>query len=232
MLWHEKVRLYLRRNGMTQDDLAESLGVSRTAVGHYLAGRRSLKYDQMVKIAALLRLRVEDLVRESAVDQNLEDVDDLDVWDENTPLRPDEVALPFFREVELAAGAGRYEVIENHGHKLRFSRATLKRAGVVPENAYCARVSGNSMEPVLPDGAAVGIDTGSTRIRDGEMYAINHDGLLRIKILHLLPGGTIRVRSINSDEWPEETYSGQALEHITILGRVFWWSVLRVSSRH
>lgn len=83
------------------------------------------------------------------------------------------------------------------------------------------------MQPVLPDKATVGIDTGSTKIKDGEMYAIDHDGMLRVKILHRLPGGGIRIRSFNRDDYPDEDYSAEHAANIRILGRVFWYSVMR-----
>lgn len=152
----------------------------------------------------------------------------MDAWDSNTPLDPDEVELPLFREVELAAGAGQTEVIENHGAKLRFARSTLSRAGVLPENAACAFVKGNSMSPVMPDGTTVGVDTGDKHVRDGEIYAIDHGGMLRVKYLHRKPGGGIKIVSQNSIEYETEELSAQEVaESIRIIGRVFWWSVLR-----
>jgi phage repressor protein C with HTH and peptisase S24 domain len=37
---------------------------------------------------------------------------------------------------------------------------------------------GNRMDPVVPNGTCVGVDTGDTAVRDGETYAIDHDGML------------------------------------------------------
>jgi phage repressor protein C with HTH and peptisase S24 domain len=151
----------------------------------------------------------------------------LDLWDSKTPLRDDEVALPFFREVELAAGSGRHEVVENHGLKLRFARSTLKRKGIIESNAACVTVSGDSMSPVLPGGCVIGIDKGNTSIKDGDTYAIIHNGELRVKRIYKLPGGGIRLRSWNIDEWPDENYTmEEAHQQITILGRMFWSSTL------
>lgn len=150
-----------------------------------------------------------------------------DLWDSSTPLHDDEVELPFFREIELAAGSGRTEVQENQGLKLRFAKSTLKKQGVSASSAACVTVSGNSMEPVLPDGAVIGIDTSKKTIKNGDMYAIDHNGHLRVKLLYMTPDNGIRLRSFNSDEWPDEQYSGESAEKIRILGRVFWYSVLR-----
>jgi phage repressor protein C with HTH and peptisase S24 domain len=165
----------------------------------------------------------------TSADNELEFIGHMDAWDSDTPLDEDEVELPLFREVELAAGAGQTQVIENHGAKLRFAKSTLSRAGVVEENAACAFVRGNSMEPVMPDGTCVGVNTGDTAIRDGEIYAIDHDGMLRVKYLHRRPGGGIKIVSQNSSEHATEEYSAQAVidNNIRVIGRVFWWSVLR-----
>lgn len=147
-------------------------------------------------------------------------------WDSNTPLGEDEVEVPFYTEVLAAAGAGTIVQEENSGPKLRFSRSGLKRAGVDPENAACVRVQGNSMEPVLPDGTTIGVNTADTAIKDGKMYAIDQEGMLRVKLLYRLPGNGLRLRSYNADEWPEETMRPDEADRIRVIGRVFWYSVL------
>ena len=159
----------------------------------------------------------------------IEFIGHMDAWDSNTPLDPDEVELPLFREVELSAGAGQTQVQENHGAKLRFAKSTLSRANVAPENAACAFVTGNSMEPVMPDGTTVGVNTADTGIRDGEIYALDHDGMLRVKYLYRKPGGGMMIRSQNQQEHPDEHLTAQEVsdENIRVIGRVFWWSVLR-----
>lgn len=152
----------------------------------------------------------------------------MDAWDSNTPLDEDEVELPLFREVELAAGGGATQVIENHGAKLRFAKSTLRRAGVPAESAACAFVRGNSMEPVMPDGTCVGVNTADKAIKDGEIYAIDHGGMLRVKYLHRRPGGGIKIVSQNAGEHPvEEVNAEEMAANVRVIGRVFWWSVLR-----
>lgn len=152
----------------------------------------------------------------------------IDAWDDDTPLDDDEVYVPFLKEVELSAGSGRTVVEQSHKQKLRFGKLTLRKQGVQPDDAVCVTVSGNSMEPVLPDKSTVGVDQGSTSVVDGKMYAIDHDGQLRVKTLYRLPGGGIRMRSFNRDEHPDEEYTAQEMidQNIHIKGKVFWSSVL------
>lgn len=148
----------------------------------------------------------------------------LSAWDDDTPLDDDEVARPCFTEVEASAGAGKTVVQENHGPKIRFSRRTLSKCGVLEDNAYGIKVSGNSMMPVLPHGATIGVDVGNKSIVDGEMYAIDHDGMLRVKMLYRVPGNQVRLASFNREEYKDETVS---MNEVKVIGRVFWYSVLR-----
>lgn len=154
---------------------------------------------------------------------NAEYVGMISAWDDDTPVDEDEVEVPFLREVELAAGSGKTSIEETTRWKLRFGKQTLRKKGVQPENAVCVVVRGNSMEPILPDGSTVGVDRGATNITDGKVYALKDDGMLRVKILYRLPGGMVRLRSYNRDEYSDEDRS---LESIEIIGRVFWSSVL------
>jgi len=151
----------------------------------------------------------------------------MSTWDDATPLDPDDVEIPLFKEIEIAAGDGATHSVEINGRKLRFSKATLKAAGVDAANAACATVTGNSMERLISDGATIGVDRGRTQIRDGEIYAIDHDGMLRVKYLYRMPGGGLRLRSENSGEHPDEILTQEQAQRIRVLGWVFWWSTLR-----
>ena len=84
------------------------------------------------------------------------------------------------------------------------------------------------MAGVIPDGSTIGIDTSFKDVIDGEIYAIDHDGMLRVKFLYRVPGGGLKLSSANSEEHPPEVYSAEEVQHnIRIIGWVFWWSVLR-----
>ena len=158
------------------------------------------------------------------ISSNIKELGSFDLWDRNTPLNSDEVAVPFYEDVRLSAGNGFADDIADYNNfKLRFSKATLRKQGVQFENAVCVIADGNSMEPVIPDGTTVGIDLGNKTIRDGKIYAINHGGLLRIKLLYNMPNEQVKIRSYNSDEHPDEIAE---LQDISVLGKVFWYSVL------
>ena len=158
------------------------------------------------------------------ISSNIKELGSFDLWDRNTPLNSDEVAVPFYQDVRLAAGNGFADDIADYNNfKLRFSKATLRKQGVQFENAVCVIADGNSMEPVIPDGTTVGIDLGNKTIRDGKIYAINHGGLLRIKLLYNMPNEQVKIRSYNSEEHPDEITD---MQDISVIGKVFWYSVL------
>lgn len=148
----------------------------------------------------------------------------IEEWDNNTPLSDDDCEAPLYKEIKLSAGNGFADDIEDYnGYKLRFSRKTLRKHGINPADVVCVTADGDSMEPVFPSGATLGINTADKTIRDGQIYAINHGGLLRTKILHKLPDNKVRIRSYNQAEYPDEEAS---LDDLSVIGRVFWWSVI------
>lgn len=227
---------------LTQDDLADQCGWNtQSAVSQYLNARIALNLDALLKLSKALdfspadvspRLasmipgasegasNVANLRSRRPADSNAELVDS-ELLEGDEPLRPDEVWLPVFREVEFSAGDGATQVIENHGVQERFSLPRLSRYGVQPENAALATARGDSMVPAITDGATIGIDKGCTSIIDGKIFALDHGGMLRVKRLYRLPLGRVRVVSENADEYPEEVYSLADPDAPRILGRVF-----------
>jgi len=231
MSTRDRIIELMKRHGLKQKHLADMTGASKATVNQWVSGKitPSNKYDR--QLAGALKTSINYLIhgldenqQARGVESQVEFVGRIDSWGSNTPLDDDEVEVPFFMDVELAAGLGSELKQENHGPKLRFSKSTLRMCGVQSENAVCVKVSGNSMEPSLFDGDVVGINLGDKRVVDGKSYAINHDGLLRIKRLYLVGGGGLRINSFNQDEHPDETLGLESRALVTVIGRVFWSS--------
>lgn len=144
-----------------------------------------------------------------------------------TVIDPNDIDLVFFNEKPLT-DTGKTHVIEDTDQSIRLLRAQLDQLGIKHSDAICARMIGNSMAERIEDGSIVAIDRGLTQVVDGEIYAIEHDGMLRIKYLHRMPGNGLRLRSHNSAEYPDEIFRAAQLDEqrIHILGWVFWWSTL------
>lgn len=217
--------------GLRATDISERTGVSRTTVSFWLSGTNGAKGKNLLALAKALECSPDWLSDGvgSPGDGRANALSPIEPWDENTPLDDDEVYVPFLQEVELAAGSGRFVIEESDSARLRFFKKDLRQNGVQFSNAKCVKVGGNSMLPVLRDGATVGVNIGKNTLSDivdGDMYAINHNGQLRVKQVYRLPTG-IRLRSFNRDEHPDEDYTFQQIQEqqISILGHVFWWAM-------
>jgi len=59
LAWAERAQMMMNRRGVTYDGIAPALNVtSRSAVGHYLAGRRQLSALQAIALAERLGCRI------------------------------------------------------------------------------------------------------------------------------------------------------------------------------
>lgn len=224
---------------LTQADVAEACGWSgQSAFSQYATGKVPLNVEALLKLAKALDFDASEVssrllstvasVQQDRIQPNVK-LGTIEIWDDETPLDDDEVYVPFLHEVELAAGSGRFAIEENANSRLRFNKKDLRHNGVQFSNAKCVKVGGNSMVPVLRDGATVGVNVGKNSLSDivdGEMYAINHNGQLRVKQVYRIPTG-LRLRSFNRDEHPDEDYTFQQIQEqqISILGHVFWWAM-------
>lgn len=212
-----------------QSNLARLLNVSPQVVKNWET--RGVSASGLVNAAKVIGVSVAwvetgegEMAAIKQPESNATPLGKIEEWDNNTPLSDDDCEAPLYKEIKLSAGNGFADDIEDYnGYKLRFSRNTLRKHGINPADVVCVMADGDSMEPVFPSGATLGIDTGSKNIRDGQIYAINHGGLLRTKILHKLPDNKVRIRSYNQSEYPDEEAS---LDDLSVIGRVFWWSVM------
>ena len=225
----ERLQFAMDKMGKNQVELAALAGTSQVTISNILNGvtkspRNGLQIAKALKISPEWLLNGTGEMVQLKIESNVAETGSFELWDRNTPLNDDEVEVPLFQEIRLAAGNGfADDIMDYNNFKLRFSRATLRRQGVQYENAVCVTADGNSMEPVIPNGATVGIDTGNKTIRDGSIYAINHGGLLRIKLLYNMPNNQIKIRSYNTDEYDDEIAD---LNEVSVIGKVFWYSVL------
>lgn len=224
-----KAELKAQGESMTQESLAHDCGWrGQSAISQYTNGRIPLNLDALSKLSNALKVPPGDISPRLAArlpkpSSNAAELSAASVM-EGDPTAT-EIDVPYYREVELAAGDGAFEVIENHGVTKRLPLRALEQSGVLPQNAACATVKGDSMAPNLPDGTCVAIDKGTTTIYDGDIYAVDHDGMLRIKVLYRLPMQRVRIVSYN-DDFPDEFVSGQELQFFRVIGRIFWFEVV------
>lgn len=231
--WNLLAKARMKDLGVTQEQLAERLHVTQGAVAHWLGGRREPGLNRINQILGALHMPPLSIggqaVQSSmAPDDGRQDADAPDgvapmtIRESDSSRYEYEIELPLLREAEGDPDpASALEELDYSG--IRFSRHALKQRQIEPEQVACVIVSGDSMEPVFPDGAVLGIDRGRCEVVDGKVYALVDEGMLRIKVLHRLPAGQIRLRSYKREEYPDEE---RPLAGIQVIGQVFWSSVL------
>lgn len=124
-------------------------------------------------------------------------------------------------DVQLAAGSGAVNSIYEQVGSLSFRRDFLRSCGVSnPENAKVVNVTGTSMEPTIPDGAVLLVNTSNTEPRNGHVFALAkaNDGLVVKRLIQT--GEKWMARSDNPDGNPDFQINDGEL--VTIIGRAIW----------
>lgn len=139
-----------------------------------------------------------------------------------------DIELPLYKELPKALGSSDTHIVEIPGETVRLPRRYLESLEVDPCDAICVPMVGDSMSEKIQDGSTLAVDRSLTHIIDGQIYALQHDGMLRIKYLHRLHDGAWRLRSHNSSDYPDEIFSAEQIkkQNIGVLGWVFWWCTL------
>ena len=130
-------------------------------------------------------------------------------------------------EAQLSGGNGSFVVSDNVREYCAFRKEWLFNALGSPQGKYLLAVSGDSMSPTIQNGDTVMLDTISTHIFDGNIYALRMDDTIMIKRLALRPGEKIMVISDNREEY--EPYEA-ARKDIHVLGRIVWFARTLVKS--
>ncbi|EBW7250974.1 XRE family transcriptional regulator [Salmonella enterica subsp. enterica serovar Gatow] len=229
----ERIKHILVTEGLKQKELALALNASPQTVNNWIK-RDSISREAAQQLHEKFGYSIDWLLTGRGNAKQLKRNDGLpplsewgtvDTWDRNTPLPKDEVEVPFLKDIEFAAGNGSCTNEDYNGFKLRFSKATLRRIGARTDGSgvLCFPARGNSMEPVIPDGATVAINCDDKRIVDGKVYAINQDGWKRLKLLYRTGPDKLSIRSFNSEEHPPEEVE---LSNVEVIGRMFWSATL------
>ena len=79
MIFSEKLQLIRKSQGMTQEDLAEKLDVSRQAVAKWESGQVYPDISNLIQISNLFNVTVDYLVRDQECMVSYDDHDDTDI---------------------------------------------------------------------------------------------------------------------------------------------------------
>lgn len=222
MKWFERAAALAKAQEVTHDDIADALGVTRGAVGHWLNGRREPDFADLRKMARLLKTTIGDLMGDPAVGDSASSGSDASDFVAVPPSKPTELAyVSRVVGAHLSAGSGEVlwdvdEVENSHSFRVDY----MQSKGLRPERCKVWTVRGDSMEPRYRSGDIVLINMAEREPMHGKVFALVGDDGLRIK--QLRRGATAwEMHSFNPDQtrYPPEPIVD---ENYAIIGRVRW----------
>ena len=143
-------------------------------------------------------------------------------FEDGDPVNGDEVEVPRLTLV-CSAGDGHMQwEVDTKGTPNRFRAAWLRREGLKAHSLATVVVKGDSMDPRVPDGASITINTDVSKVKNGKVHAIDYMDEFYVKRLFLQPDGSILVRSDNPDKnrYPDWIVPSSNLEVLRVLGYV------------
>jgi phage repressor protein C with HTH and peptisase S24 domain len=145
-------------------------------------------------------------------------------WEEEADLPddPERVWIDRF-DYHFSAGSGLIQWEVREKHSLPFTRSFFKAKGARPKDCKLLMLRGDSMEPWAEDKNMIMVDTSSTRIMDGERYAIYFEDEPLVKQIFKEAGGAIRLHSYNA-KYPDRLVTPDKLDYVHIVGRVIYRS--------
>ena len=186
--------------GYSQRVLADLVHVTTSAISQWEREETTPKGEHLVTLANVLHCSVQWLVGQ---------IDDVCEY----------IEIPFYEDIKASAGNGFCSDCENVT-SISLPKVLFKYFNV--SNLEAITAYGDSMEPVLNHESILVIDKSKTQIRDGSMYVIRQEDLIRVKLISLDNSG-LNLKSYNNN-YADEIYDNY--QDIVILGKVVWYSSL------
>ncbi|WP_170933574.1 LexA family transcriptional regulator [Burkholderia multivorans] len=212
ILYHRRMEisewvLFARTSkNLTQLQLGEALSVSKANVSAWEKGRHDPSWAQILKIRQVTGVPLP--------------------IDDQQPREPEDSDFAMLRRLDVKASQGKGKLVfsEEERGRLAFRRDFLQKEGVKVEYAVLIYGDGKSMEPTIPDGAILLVDTAQQELRNNKIFVIKLDGEILVKRLRREIGGGVLVVSDNPDKhnYPDILVTPDKEDHISIIGRTFW----------
>lgn len=195
----ERLRMFRRRSGMTQSDVAELLNVSRPAVGQWEAGKTMPSLDALNTLAQHFSTSRSVLLGDEAetnFDKNI------------SPIPKMKNMAPLISWVQ--AGSFSESHVELDENTVYYPRPTG-----CSENTFVLRVVGESMIDEYKPGTLVFVDPERAAVSGDDVIAVMTDtGEATLKRYIEEPGMGKMLKSMNSN-WPDPYLSINGNCHIT-----------------
>lgn len=197
--------------GLTQQELAERVGVSQQAIQYYESGERDIRSSMVLKLSEALDCSPTYIL-------GLDDAP----WIKHIRLASAEdfVDVPLYGSIAAGTPIEMIETDDMHPIPSEMHRRY--------PDAFLLRVKGESMNRVLPDGCYALVNPCSAAEEDGRPYAVCVNGYdATIKRVHVLNNGFELVPDSNDPTYKPTVYDYgvPGTETITVIGRVVWFCI-------
>lgn len=222
----ERLKTEREALGLSQQALADRLGVSLRSQQNYEKGDRSPDSDYLAALAAA-GADVLYILKGERTEPRRTHAPAMAPAISATDSKSDAVDWSAYIQVphyDVCASAGNGSVVhdENVVDHLVFKRDWVVRGmGLDPKALALIDVRGDSMSPTINDGDLILLDTRPGQQTTEGIYAINLAGGLLVKRIRLRLSGAVEVISDN-ERYGIETISGDQLLQLHVVGRVVW----------
>lgn len=198
-------------------EFARNAGIGESLLRSYLKGSMP-GTDNAVKIARAAGVRLDWLA------------------DNDGPMRDYEVAedvaleyaseLPFeiVPQYEVNPSDGELDLVrrESEVGRLAFRKDWLAQKGLHTSDLAVVRVSGDSMDPTIRDGALLLVDCTQQKVRDDGIYVLQVNGhLIAKRVQRDLAHGGLYVKCDNP-AYEDQQLTAKQADQLYIIGRVVW----------
>ena len=213
-----------QRRGITQRRVAEEIRTSASHLSSMEHGRVGVSVRSALRIAKWLNVSIEYLAgmvddprsaREMLAEIDTKSAEIRGM--KEAYAETDDISIS---EIETPDGAGAGADDEKVTGHMKFPSQWLRNRGLWPAECRVIRVSGDSMEPTLPNGAAILVNRRSTHLQDGKVFVIRiGDDLIVRRTVRDPEAGWLLV----SDNSAKEIWATRAMpDHARIGGEVKW----------
>jgi phage repressor protein C with HTH and peptisase S24 domain/DNA-binding XRE family transcriptional regulator len=225
-----------RELGLTQEKLAEHLGINQSSVSHYLNAINPLNATVAAGFARILEVPISEfsprlaqeieLLTAGSVEANRAFISNRISAHAAKGVVPHEeyVLIPQYKfDERFVKGVNDEHVGLTEG--LVFRRGWLRRMGVYPDRLFVVYADGNDMAPHICTMDVILFDTAQKLPEDRQIYVIKRrDGGITVKRMIQQLSGSWVIRSENPDKnlFPDELVSESDVGSLPILGKVIW----------
>lgn len=177
------------RLNISRAEVAKEVGIGTTTLQQWESGNREASMETLEQLARLYKVSPQYLIFGT---------------DGDTPMliqsaNDDYDYFPCYDQA-VSAGAGTLALDKDNATQLAFPKWWSRQRGLTAKHLCGLNTKGDSMQPTIPDGSLLIVDTSKTHPMDGKIYVVRIDTELFVKRLQRIPiAGGIEFISDNTD---------------------------------